>query len=51
LAATLAGVHIESGDAGDVLVTAAAKAGGFERRKPATLLRIKARQEHMHLAM
>jgi hypothetical protein len=44
-------VHIEAGDAGDVLVAAMAKTARFQCSIPATLLFIEARQEHIHLAM
>jgi hypothetical protein len=44
-------LHIESGNAGDVLVTSVAKALRFKRHKPATLLLVEARQDHMHLTM
>lgn len=44
-------MHIEAGDAGDVLVATMAKTARFKCSIPATLLFIEARQEYVHLAM
>jgi hypothetical protein len=50
-AATPNGLHIEPRNAGNVLVAPIAVALRFKGGKPATLLLIEARQQHIHLAM
>jgi hypothetical protein len=50
-AASPNGLHIETCNAGNVLVAPIAVALRFKGGKPATLLLIEARQKHIHLTM